>query len=71
MRFYKVHFESEQDSSEGFRFFTVRAEADRAVKQGLVDGYDQTWGPERIEVNPTKIGILNALNTHGGHPDNG
>jgi hypothetical protein len=73
MRFYRVHFYDGADGSAGFKFFTVQADAAReanAFKQDAIDAHANVE-VEAIEIEPTKAGILAALNTYASHPDNG
>lgn len=71
MKFYKVTFWSETDSSQGFAYFTNKREAEAAKKDYDDPARLQTATIEVINIKPTKVAILQALRDHGSHPDNG
>lgn len=70
MRFYRLEFQRGGGyESNGFEFYTVRAEAEKARREhddpccvGTVDV---------VDIIPTKAGILAALREFASHPDNG
>lgn len=67
MKFYRVHFRREDDESEGYTFYTSK----RAAEQGAREGVEGQSEITVLNIEPTKHGILRALNKYGGHPDNG
>lgn len=84
MRFYRAHQRLSGSESNGFEFFTNRKEADRqqykwnceASKDYEENGDDNDSGfmagtVTEIDITPTKMGILSALNQHFSYPDNG
>lgn len=79
MRFYRVHFYTPQDASEGFSWHTTLAAARAAVAKFKESKVKKGFEPEdvvdieikEIEIDNTKQGILDALNTYAKHPDNG
>jgi hypothetical protein len=73
MRFFRVHFYDGADGSAGYQFFTVQAEAARAARAFNRDATDShaVVEVEAIEIEPTKAGILDALNTYASHANNG
>lgn len=75
MRFYKVDYQSFEDSSCGFDWFTTKADAEKAghrwEAQGGESSVDEYAIISVINIEPNKAGILNALNFHANHPDNG
>ncbi len=80
MRLYKVAYLGEPggvDTSTGFSFHGSKREAEKEARRGSdpkpLDGDKQyrSASIEPIEVQPTKRGIIRALNLHGCHPDNG
>lgn len=75
MRFYRLHMTSVQDGDQGFSWHTSQRDADHAKSEYLGGTWAKHTEPsaeiEIIEVNPTKDGILAALNRYAVHPDNG
>lgn len=68
MRFYQVEIVSEQYGHLGSVFSTSKRDAERALREhGGGDG-DQIIP---IDIEPTKAGILRALNRLAAHPNNG
>lgn len=73
MRFYRVHFKAFDVGSAGFEFFTNEAAARKALRRDARDArmeHDPS-SLEVIDVEPTKAGILRALQRYASHPDNG
>ena len=70
MKFYRVQLFCDQYTSRGFRYFTTKKDA-LACKREHETEYDGNTIEDRIEIEPTKRGILKALNRFGGHPDRG
>jgi hypothetical protein len=71
MKFYQVHVTTNGGCSNGYVWFTSRAEAEREKRE-----HDKEEAPyeatiDVIEVKPTKAGILDALQRHASYPDNG
>lgn len=71
MRFYRVHLYDGADGSAGYKFFTVQADAKREARQWDRDRDNDATEVEALEIEPTKAGILDALNFYAGHPNNG
>lgn len=76
MKFYQLHKIHEAGTSAGFEYFTNKKEAQRAVIDWLGDTEESVCDAEgsvilEIEIEPTKQGVLSALNRWAKHPDNG
>lgn len=78
MKFYRLHLTYEAGTSAGYSFHSARAEAEKTGEQWVrnhrgVDDVDGAtgWTVEKIEITPTKVGILRALNLYANHADNG
>lgn len=72
MTFYRVDFESEQLGQRGFVWFTSKAKAEAAGREWVGnDKEDGSFRIREIEIEPTKKGILDALNRYAEHPNNG
>ena len=72
MRLYQVHFRAESGMSVGCEYFTSHVKAKKAVAEYLAgESDDPSATIEAITVAPSKQGILDALNSHASHPDNG
>lgn len=76
MKLYRVDYRHECNTSFGFTYHGSRKEARKvlreAVKKGTADPVEYGGSDiEQIIVQPTKRGILAALNKYAGHPDNG
>tara|TARA_B100001123_G_C14861369_1_gene848132 strand:+ start:411 stop:635 length:225 start_codon:yes stop_codon:yes gene_type:complete len=74
MRFYKVDYQSFNNSSHGFDWFTTKADAEKARYDWEFQGCaeDREYAIiSVINIEPNKAGILNALNSYARHPDNG
>ena len=71
MRFYLVTHHTEGGVSAGFSWHTSKVEARRQVaeRNWPVPERSEFVGP--IDIEPTKRGILHALNYYAAHPDNG
>lgn len=73
MKFYRVHYFDQVDSSHGFEWFSVKREAEAA--KGRFNRANKSKAPNaevlEIEVEPTKEGIRSALNRYARHADNG
>ena len=75
MKFYKVDYQSFRDSSGGFGWFTTKVDAEKArhdweYREGE-SSIDEWANIKVVNIEPNKAGILNALNFHANHPDNG
>ena len=73
MKFYRVHTYADAGQSTGYEFFTSKAEAKKAVREwteGIALETD-TAEIDVVEIEPTKAGILRALNLYAVHADNG
>lgn len=71
MKIYRVHIRAHNGRSVEYRYYANKAEAHtfrtaRSIADQWDDGDLQT-----IEVDISKSGILNLLNTFASHPDNG
>lgn len=72
MKFYRLHLYDGADGSGGFKFFTEKIVAEREARAfGDATDAHANVEVEAIEIEPTKAGILEALNTYASHPDNG
>lgn len=79
MKFFRVHLFDSVDSSAGYEFASNERDARMIVakfKQNNRDRVKAAGGVfndkiELIEIEPTKTGILKALNRYAGHPNNG
>ena len=73
MKFYRVHTTTDSGLSAGYEFFTSKAEAGKAVKEWTRGIALETDIAEIdvVEIEPTKAGILRALNLYAVHADNG
>ena len=67
MRLYRVEWYSEEESSQGFSWFTSRAAADKEVKAANADPSQI----DAIDFSTTKAGIMDLLRRVACHPDNG
>lgn len=71
MKFYRVHLHYDAGSSAGFKFFGNKREAEKFARDEKKKDPDESFPVDRINVKPTKAGILAALNRYADHPDNG
>lgn len=75
MRFYRCDYRDRGSGSHGFSFHTSRrdAEATAAKKRSKDDDAESISDVEieTVDIEPTKQGILHALNAYGKHADNG
>jgi hypothetical protein len=75
MKFYQLHRICEGGTSAGYEYFASRREAEKALnvwrKNSPGDVIDQQGDIELIDVEPTRVGILHALNRYANHADNG
>jgi len=75
MKFYQLHRTCEAGTSAGYEYFTSRREAKRALavwrRNSPGDVQDQQGDIEPIEIEPTRAGIVHALNRYANHEDNG
>lgn len=71
MKFYQVCKTTEGGNSAGSWFFTNKAEAEKSAREFRQEEPDEFANVYEIIVEPTKAGILDALNRHASHPDNG
>ena len=73
MRFYKVEFYCEVEGHLGYEFCASKRDAQRTLRER--GGSDLRPGESEsiraIDIEPTKAGILLALNRLASHPDNG
>jgi hypothetical protein len=72
MKIYKVNLRSKADSSLGFVYFTSkRAALAHAHGWKRKDPSDRSFDVSLLVIEPKRGSIVQSLNTHGGHPDNG
>jgi hypothetical protein len=75
MKFYQLHRTHEAGISAGYGYFTNKREAEQALtvwrKNSPGDVQDQDGEIAEIQIEPTKDGILRALNRYAAHADNG
>jgi len=76
MKIYKVDYRAEGYTSRGFSFHSSKREADQAGRSAMkaAQGAEEdiaSFEVELIEVQPTRRGIVETLNRHAKHPDNG
>lgn len=76
MKFYRLHQIADDGSSAGYEFFTDKRLAEVALRamRKQIGGDPVPSIPNEIdiiEINPTKKGILTALNQYASHADNG
>ena len=64
MKFYRVHYYCAEENNFGFSWHTTLSEA-----KGYARG--TSYAPiEKVQITPTKKGILWALKKYAVHPDN-
>jgi hypothetical protein len=69
MRFYRLHYHSDEGGSAGFRWYTDKAEMQREMSEAMpVPGHQDTF--EEIDIPLDGESVLAALNRYAGHPDN-
>ena len=73
VKFYKMHRTYEAGTSAGYSFFSSKHDAEKARAEWIDLGAELEHAAdiERIDIEPTKAGILAALNRFGSHADNG
>lgn len=71
MTFYRISITVDNGVSAGYEFFTSWREAMGFKNEYLRDNPGETVDWDIIRVDPTKAGILKALNSFARHPDNG
>lgn len=75
MRFYRLHRTCEAGVSAGYDYFTNKRDAESALsywrKNSPGADQDQQGEIDTIEIEPTRSGILAALNRYAAHADNG
>lgn len=72
MRFYQVHLINDEGHSAGYHWFTNEREAKSHVHHWTKDkSVEHSANIEPIDIEPTKAGILKALELYASHPDNG
>lgn len=71
--FYRLHRTYEAGTSAGYEYFWGKGTAEKAMRQWLDRDYELEHDAEIevIEVEPTKAGIMFALNKYANHADNG
>lgn len=73
MKLYQVDYTCEAGNSAGYGYFGNKREAAKASNLWRAQGNELEHGAEirAIEVEPTKSGILKALNRFASHANNG
>jgi hypothetical protein len=71
MLFYHTTKTTEGGNSATSEWFTNKREAEKCAAQWVKDNPDEWARIYEWEIEPTKQGILRALNLHASHPDNG
>ena len=73
MRVYRVHLYSGVEGSQGYRWFSSKADADAACRVFLNNWSDKepVAIPEPVTFLPSKKDILRLLNEYAAHEDNG
>lgn len=74
MKIFRVAYFNNSDSSQGFDFFTNKAEAERELKKWEKDQGDNFDDRSGIDVEDIAIGkyeFLKLLKKWASHPDNG
>jgi hypothetical protein len=73
VRVYRVRLYSHAEGSQGYEWFASKEAATKAA-----GAFRRTWKEhdpetevEPVEIQPTKAGILDALNRYASHNDNG
>lgn len=69
MRFYRVYVTIDHGVSGGSEWFATKRKAEKRARD-YPEG-EEPYVVEEVFVEPTKAGILAALNQHASHPDNG
>lgn len=69
MTIYKISTRHNFDEHSGYYFYSALAEAKKEQCRQKKNGCQ--CDIEKVEVAPTKKGIISALNRHASHPDNG
>lgn len=71
MKIYQLSFAGDPDGHKGYSYFASRRAAEDEKRDWERDSLERDATITEIEIEPTKHGIIRALNIHGGHPDNG
>jgi hypothetical protein len=69
MRVYQLSYRDQKEGHQGYGYFTSKAAAKKDATRAKRNGCETTELVLWVEIS--KAGILRALNTYGGHPDNG
>ena len=68
MKIYKVSFKDDYQEHQGYEYFTSKKDALKRIK----DHWNEyAYLEEDFDIKLNKNSVLQALNEHGGHPDNG
>lgn len=74
MKFYRVAYRSEGGNSGGFSWHTNKGEAEQRAREAVrndPDEYsDEPPGIDQIEIEPTRAGLLAALQRYASHANN-
>lgn len=72
MKIYRVHYQSKEDSSMGYNFWTTRKNANNDLKEHIEQDPSDHFGEvDIVEFPYSKTGILEAMYIVGCHPNNG
>lgn len=73
MKLARLHKQTVLEGSDGYAFYGSQREAEKARTAHKRDNKlkDPCSEIDTIEVEPTREGIIKALNRYAGHPDNG
>lgn len=74
MRFYRNHYKAEDFTSRGYAFFSSKEGARRRwveLGQDNVPHHTRASMAVPVDIEPTRKGILEALQALASHPDNG
>lgn len=74
MKIYKVNYESHKDSNEGFSYHTSFVEAKKSLakfRKISKDDYSESSGITKYETPISAKAIIQLLNFHGTHNNNG
>ncbi len=70
MKFYRVEVDNFELGHRGFTWFRTLVEARKCKRDAIANGHRGSRFT-MVEIEPTKSGILTALNSYADHPDNG
>lgn len=79
MKIYRNTYHAETGASLGFSYHASKRAALKAAAESKANTKDNEGGDdrtgevetERVDIKPTRAGIIHALNCYGAHNDNG